>query len=160
MKFTKYDSLKAELDLLPPRAIELIGFVLRHGRLVYEAENWRKCPNHKKYVAAMLRHGFKHLAGESTDSKSGLLHLAHAVCSGLFALELFGQIGEDKSMERKQFSYFAIIERKSKKRGVIVKRFRSYERAWEYLTDQEMDPQRFPIRTVDPKDKIGSQVIC
>jgi len=154
----KFDSLKAELDLLPPDAIELIGFVLRAGRIKYEAENWRKCPNHKKYIAAMFRHALKHLKGESTDKQTGLLHLAQAVCSGLFALELYIKIGEDISMERKQFSYFALIERKSKKRGVVLKRFRSYEKAWEYLTEQELDPAKFPIKTVNPVDKVGNTV--
>src|SRR5271169_5245656 len=136
MKFTKHDQIKSELDLLPPLAIDLIGFVLRAGRLKYESENWRKCPDHKKYIAAMLRHAIQHLRGQSTDSKTGLLHLAQAVCSGLFALELYAKIGEDDSMERKQFSYFGVVERKSAKRGVVKKRFRSYEKAWDYLTSE------------------------
>lgn len=138
--------------------MEIVGFVARNGSLKYAEENWRKCPDHKRFVAALLRHAYKHLEGKSTDNASGLLHLAHAVCSGLFALDLFMKIGDPVSMERKQFSYFAVIERKSKKRGVVVKRFRSYDKAWDYLTSEGLDPANYPIKTVDPKDKVGLPV--
>lgn len=162
MKFTKHDHLKARLDLLPPDALELVGFVLRYGALFkYSPENWRKCKDPERYIAPMLRHVLKHMKGEYTDKESGLLHLAHAVTSGLFALDIFIKLGQSKSpsMERKQFNYFAIVERKSKKRGVVKKRFRSYEAAWEWLTEHELEPSSNIIRTVKTSEKLGDIVI-
>lgn len=158
MKFTKHDSVKSRLDLVPGNALDLVGFVLRHGAVVYEAENWRKCKQGVRYVAAMLRHAYKHLNGEYLDKHSSLPHLAHAVTSGLFALELFFKGVQTTNMERKQFSYFAIVERKSKKRGVVKKRFRSYEKIWKYFTDEGLDPSKHIIRTVEPKEKVNSLV--
>ena len=158
MKFTKFDRVKSRLDLLPSDAMEIVGFVARYGGLKYEPENWRKCKNHKQFVAALLRHAYKHLKADYTDHESGLLHLAQAVCSGLFALDLFMKIGDPASMERRQFSYFAVLQRKGKKRGVILKRFKSYTAAWDYLTDQNLDPAKFPIKTVNPRDKVGTTI--
>ncbi len=158
MKFTKYDGAKSRMDLLPAKALEMVGFVLRHGAREYAPHNWRKCKNPEKYLAAALRHIFKHLDDNFTDRDSGLLHLAHAACSVLFALDLFVKMGENNKMERKQFSYFGVIERKSKKRGVVLKRFRSYDKAWTYLTDEKLLPEKHSIRTVSSKDKIGQTV--
>lgn len=157
MKFTKHDSMKSRLDLLPPQAIEIVGYVLRHGAVEYPEGNWKLCEQPERYVAAMLRHVMKHQKGDFTDKQSGLLHLAHAVTSGLIALELFFKLGHNNSMD-KRFNYFAIVERKSKKRGVVKKRFRSYEAAWKYLTDHELEPSKSIVKTVNPKDKVGSEV--
>lgn len=158
MKFKKHDAGKSRLDLVPPKALEIVGFALRHGAKAYSEEGWRKCPNHKKYIAAALRHLYKHLDGKPVDRDTGLLHLAQAATSALFALDLFVRIGEDGSMERKQFSYFGVIERKSKRSGVVVKRFRSYDKAWTFLTDEKFTPETHLIRTVDPKQKVGTSV--
>lgn len=161
MKFTKSDSKKSRLDLVPPEALELVGFVLGNGARKYAPENWRKCPDHKRFVAAMLRHVVKYMQGEFTDRESGLLHLAHAATSALIALDLFVRIGEDTSMERKQFSYFAIVKPKGKtKRGKVIKRFRSYTKAWEHLIDNEMVPEEYTVVTVRPHQKVGFTVHC
>ncbi len=158
MNFTKYDDLKSRLDLLPSDALELVGFVSRHGALKYAPGNWRKCKDSGRYVAPMLRHIFKHLKGDYTDKESGLLHLAHAICSGLFALDLFVRECHNPKMEKKQFSYFALVKRKTKHRGVVQKRFRSYEKAWTYLTDEGLEPKDNLIMTVTPADKVGQSV--
>jgi hypothetical protein len=158
MKFTKHDGVKSRLDLVPSKALELVGHVLRHGAEKYSAENWRKCKDHKKYIAAALRHLFKHLDREFTDRESGYLHLAHAACSALFALDLFVRIGEDGSMERRQFSYFAIVKKQGKRRGVVVKRFRSYDKAAIYLANEKLPLSKHLVRTVEPKDKVGQTV--
>lgn len=159
MTVIKHDQFKSRLDLLPVDALELVGFVLRHGAKKYRANGWKDCEDPMRYVRPILSHTFQHLKGNITDKESGLLHLAHAVTSGLIALDLFIKLGQSqKSMERKQFSYFAIVTRKSKKRGIVKKRFRSYEKAWEYLTDNELEPTQHSIQTVKPSDKPGTVV--
>lgn len=159
MTVIKYDNFKSRLDLLPVDALELVGFVLRHGAKKYRANGWKDCKDPMRYVRPILSHTFQHLKGNYTDKESGLLHLAHAVTSGLIALDLFLRLSNNThEMERKQFSYFAIVTRKSKKRGVVYKRFRSYEKAWEYLTDNELEPSQHIIQTVKTTDKVGSIV--
>ncbi len=157
MKFTKHDQLKSRLDLLPPDALELVGWVLRHGGMKYAPGNWRKCKDPAKYVAPILRHTFKHLAGDFTDLESGLPHLAHAICSGLFALDLYIKFKQGGKMNTR-FNYFALVERKSKRRGIVIKRFRSYEAAWNYLTLHELEPANNIIKTVKLVDKVGQVV--
>lgn len=160
MKFTKHDSGKSRLDLLPPTALELVGFVARFGAISkYEPHNYLTCKDHTRFVAPILRHTYKHLKGEFNDPESGLLHLAHAICSGLFALELF--INEEqyrKVVEHKQFSYFAVIERKTKKRGVVLKRFRTYVSAHAWLTKEELNVDSHIVMTVQAKNKVGQKI--
>ncbi len=160
MKFTKHDSGKSRLDLLPPTALELVGLVARFGVIKYEENNYLTCKDHKRYIAPILRHVYKHLKGEFTDPESGQLHLAHAICSGLFALELFVNEEQNRKigMERKQFSYFAVIERKSKKRGVVLKRFRTYIGAHAWLTKEELSVDTHIVKTVQPKNKVGQNI--
>jgi hypothetical protein len=159
MKFTKHDDNKSRLDLVPSKALEIVGFVAGKGAKKYAEENWRKCPNHKRYIAATLRHLYKHLDRKFTDRESGYLHLAHAACSALFALDLFVRVGDHGSMERKQFSYFAVVEKRGKHRAVVVKRFRSYDKAWTWLEVENLiASNKHYIRTVEPKDKVGQTV--
>jgi hypothetical protein len=87
-KFTKHDSDKSRLDLLPAEAIELVGFVLAHGARKYAPGNWKLCKDPNRYTGAMLRHAMRELAGEDLDPESGVYHLAHAACNALFALEI------------------------------------------------------------------------
>lgn len=85
----KLDSEKRPWDLLPWGAAQAVVDVLEHGRKKYAADNWRSVqePN-RRYFAAMIRHLVAWRRGEKLDKESGLPHLAHAVCSGLFLLEL------------------------------------------------------------------------
>jgi hypothetical protein len=155
MVFKKNDKAKSRLDLLPPDAIEVVGYVLRHGSLKYAAWNWTKCKDPARYIAPILRHVLKHQKGQFHDKESGLLHLAHAVCSGLFALDLFMKRAQDVKM-----NYFAIVKRRSPRArsGVVLKRARSYEPLWNHLTEQELDPLTYVIMTVRPADKVGTIV--
>lgn len=158
MPVIKYDNFKSRLDLLPVDALELVGFVLRHGARKYRANGWQDCEDPQRYIRPILTHTFQHLKGNYTDPESGILHLAHAVTSGLIALELFIKLSQSSKMEPGRFNYFAIIERKSKRRGIVKKRFRSYEKAWKYLIDNELEPSQHIIQTIKPADKIGATV--
>lgn len=151
-KFTKFDGLKTRLDLLPPRAIEIVGYCLRHGAIKYGPANWAKCENPSRYIAAMLRHIMAHLKGEFTDLESGIPHIAAAVTSGLFALDLYARGVQDKTMME---VYFAVVKRTSKRSGEILKRFRTFEKAWAWLVDNELDPERHMVKSVPAKEKTG-----
>ena len=92
---TKNDAGKSRMDLLPFVALESVGHVLRHGADEYGEENWREVPRwRRRYVAAALRHIAAHCVGGGLtgglplDHESGQPHLAHAVASLLFVLEL------------------------------------------------------------------------
>lgn len=85
----KLDGGKARLDLLPPRAVEVVGQVLAHGAAKYAPDNWRHVDGWRwRYTAAALRHLVAFMRGERLDPESGLPHLGHAACCVLFLLEL------------------------------------------------------------------------
>ena len=86
---TKYDSDKPRMDLIPPHAELLLAQVLTYGANKYASDNWRKVDNaSQRYLAAALRHINSHRQGEVIDPESGLPHLAHAMCSLAFILEI------------------------------------------------------------------------
>lgn len=152
MRFTKHDSRKPRLDLVPSRALEVVGHVLRHGARTYAPRNWEKCTDPSRYVAALLRHANKHVGREFCDPDSGLPHLASAIASGLFALDLYLRGVEDWTVAS---NYFAIVERTGKTRGIVKKRFRSWVKAMEYFEDRELDIAKYTIKTVPESDKVG-----
>ena len=86
---TKDDQGKPRFDLIPPLAERCVAEVLQYGATKYAPDNWRKVPNAQaRYFAAARRHLNAYQAGEKTDSESGINHLAHAITSLMFALEL------------------------------------------------------------------------
>lgn len=151
-KFQKNDSQKPRLDLVPAGALEFVGLVLRLGAIKYKPNNWRNCKDPARYVAGMLRHITSHMKGEFTDPESGFPGLAHAICSGMFALELYLKGVQDAySMG----NYFAIVEKRSKKRGLVKKRFTSFERAWAWVEARGLDIDKHIVRTVPSNIKTG-----
>lgn len=151
-KFRKNDSQKSRVDLIPARALELVGHVLGDGARKYSASNWMICPESRRFIAAAQRHVLAHLRGEVSDPDSGRLHLAHAASSLLIALDLWVAIGQTRSME-KRFDYIAVVYR-----GRVVRRFRSYEKAWAWQQVQALNPAQYQIRTVPPSIKVGDKI--
>lgn len=84
----KYDDGKLDYTLLPYEALQEVVKVLMYGAKKYpEADNWKRVSDpRKRYNKAAFRHLFSEVNGETLDKESGLYHLAHAVCSNLFAL--------------------------------------------------------------------------
>lgn len=81
----KQSRLAARYDLIPPDALHLVASVLREGDERYPDLNGR--PNWKAIPVAdhlnhLLAHVFNDLRAASTEE------LSHAVCRGLFALQL------------------------------------------------------------------------
>jgi hypothetical protein len=85
----KLDDDKLRYDLIPWEALDEVVDVLTFGAKKYAPENWRLVPEpRRRYVAAALRHISASMRGAKFDEQSNKSHLAHAVCSLMFALEL------------------------------------------------------------------------
>lgn len=153
-KFTKHDSSKSRLDLLPAKATLYVGHVLGHGAQKYAPGNWKKCKDPERYIAAGLRHYMAHLDGEFLDKESLLPHLACVATNALFALDLILNQGQDSFT---MGNYFAVVERRSKTRGVVKKRFKDYNKAISYIETEGLDPNSTVVKTVPPSVKVGAK---
>ena len=86
---SKHDSGKPLMGAVPPNALLAVARVLTFGAEKYGRDNWRKVENAEtRYLDAALRHINAYQRGELVDPESGESHLAHAVCSLMFMLEL------------------------------------------------------------------------
>ena len=96
----KFDQDKPATHLLPPKALLCVAEVLGYGAIKYGEHNWRAVPEaRKRYVAAALRHLLTDMTGEQPiDPESGLPHIAHAIASLLFILEMDIEAIEDMNV--------------------------------------------------------------
>jgi hypothetical protein len=103
----KHDEHKNRLDLLPVPALTAVGWVLTFGMKKYNAWNWAKGMDWSRPLAALKRHVAEFENGIDYDGESGLLHLAHAVCCGLFLLtyQILG-LGKDDRHDYQQKASF------------------------------------------------------
>jgi len=100
----KYDSKKLRPTLLPVHSINKVIEVLEFGAKKYAVDNWKTVVDaESRYLNAMLRHVMAVSNGEVIDEDSGLQHMAHAVCCGLFHLWFTGQ-GESVTENDKKLS--------------------------------------------------------
>ena len=58
--------------------------VLEFGSNKYDRDNWKKPMELKKILESMQRHLAALMDGEEVDSESGLPHMGHIMCNGLF----------------------------------------------------------------------------
>ncbi len=93
MTGVKHDQTKRRWTLLPWSALAEVVDVLEFGARKYAVDNWKHV-GRDRYVDAMIRHVVAYVAGEREDAESGLHHLAHAVCCGLFVVWFDGREGE------------------------------------------------------------------
>jgi len=86
----KHDQGKARYDRIPPHALDAVAQVLRFGADKYgEDDGWRRVERARsRYFAATMRHAWAWMRGESLDPESGLPHLAHAITSLMFVLDV------------------------------------------------------------------------
>lgn len=86
---SKHDSGKPLMGAVPPNAMLAVARVLTFGAEKYGRDNWRQVENAEtRYLDAALRHINAYQRSEAVDPESGESHLAHAVCSLMFMLEL------------------------------------------------------------------------
>lgn len=93
----KYDADKPLYSLLKPEALEEMVKVLTYGAKKYSPDNWRHVSDlRRRYFDATQRHVWAWQSGETNDPESGLHHLAHAMCSLMFILQV--DLEERKSL--------------------------------------------------------------
>lgn len=81
----KLDNGKLDWSLLPFETLEGVVEVLQFGEKKYTRDNWKLVENaENRYFSALLRHIFRHKAGEKKDIESGLSHLDHAIANLIF----------------------------------------------------------------------------
>lgn len=87
------DEGKPKWALLPYDALEKVVDVLTYGDKKYSSpkRNWELGILYSKIFSSMMRHSWKWFMAKVTgqsgmDEESGLSHMAHAVCNGLFLL--------------------------------------------------------------------------
>jgi Domain of unknown function (DUF5664) len=86
---SKHDAGKPLMGAVPPNALLTVAKVLTFGAEKYGRDNWRQVENAEtRYMDAALRHLNAYQRGGVVDPESGESHLAHAVCSLMFLLEL------------------------------------------------------------------------
>lgn len=86
---SKHDSGKPLMGAVPPNALLAVAKVLTFGAEKYGRDNWRRVESaDTRYMDAALRHINAYQRGETADPESGESHLAHAVCSLMFMIEL------------------------------------------------------------------------
>lgn len=85
----KYDVEKPRMDLIPPLGLIEVAKVLGYGAKKYSADNWRQVDGKEwRYFGAAQRHLWQYHSGQVFDSETNINHLAHAICSLMFLLEL------------------------------------------------------------------------
>src|SRR5258707_878418 len=80
----KKNAGKVQLSLISRAALEELAKVLEFGAKKYSRHGWREVADKAKWselVDAALRHLLAFNEGETLDSESGLLHVAHAMCN-------------------------------------------------------------------------------
>lgn len=92
----KYDNGKPAMHLIPPVAMAGEAMAMGFGEAKYGSYNWLGGMAWSRLVAAAMRHLMAWHSGESTDTETGLSHLAHARCclGMLMGYEAYG-LGED-----------------------------------------------------------------
>jgi len=89
-EFVKADNNKVNLAILfdTGNALSEVAEVMEFGAKKYDRKNWSKVDDKERYISAPLRHILAYQQGEKIDPESGKNHLAHAICSLLFLLEI------------------------------------------------------------------------
>lgn len=82
----KKDADKERLDLISPVALFELSKVLDFGSKKYDTWNWSKGLAYTRVIAAILRHTYKYLMGETIDPETGISHMAAVMCNAMFLL--------------------------------------------------------------------------
>ena len=83
----KNDTGKLRFDLIPVRPLEKVAEVYTIGATKYDDNNWRKGLKWGRVFAAMMRHAWAWMRGETHDPVDGQHHLASVVWCALTLME-------------------------------------------------------------------------
>lgn len=88
-KGVKHDEDKPKFSLMKPDALMEMVAVLTYGAKKYSPDNWKHLENaRQRYFDAANRHLWQWYGGEERDPESGLHHLAHAMSSLMFLIQM------------------------------------------------------------------------
>lgn len=111
VKGIKFDGDKLKYSLLDWDVISEVVKILQHGEQKYTqiledgtkvsgAENWKKVDNlEERYFNAAMRHLLQGRYESPTDSDTGKLHYAHAICNLMFLS--WNELEKEKNNEPK-----------------------------------------------------------
>jgi hypothetical protein len=101
VKGYKIDAGKPRYDLIPPEVMHGMAAVLTAGLAKYPERNWEHGLKWCQIFAALQRHSWAWMAGETNDPETGLPHTWHmaACCAMLAATEVRG-VGTDDRPQR------------------------------------------------------------
>lgn len=99
----KHDEGKYKASLVFTSLLEEISKVREHGKKEYGSFTLWKEVEPMRWLDAAIRHIRAVMDGEDFDKKSGLLHLAHAECSLMYAMERFLKINRSDRFHMKLF---------------------------------------------------------
>lgn len=85
--FTKHDSGKPRMSLIPAAAQLEVAKVFTYGADKYGPNNYQKGADHSRYVDAAQRHINDYCQGNDKDKESELFVIAHAIASLYIVLE-------------------------------------------------------------------------
>lgn len=83
-KALRYNTGKVKWSLVHYKSLEPMVKVLEYGAKKYAPFNWMKGLNRKEILESMQRHLAALIDGEEIDSESGISHMGHVMCNGMF----------------------------------------------------------------------------
>ncbi len=94
----KYDDNKPKFSLIKQDALMEMVAVLTYGAKKYSPDNWMHLDNaRQRYFDAANRHLWQWFGGEERDEESGFHHLAHAMSSLMFIIQM--DINKEREMD-------------------------------------------------------------
>lgn len=94
-KGSRFNEGKLRWSLVHFKSLEPFVRVLEFGATKYGDYNWQKGLNKKEILESMMRHLTALFDGEKYDKESGLHHIGHIICNGMFYIFF-----EDKENEK------------------------------------------------------------
>ena len=80
----RYNDGKPQWGLVHYESLIPMIRVLEFGAMKYAPENWKKPMDKRKILESMQRHLASLMDGEEFDSESGIDHMGHIMCNGMF----------------------------------------------------------------------------
>lgn len=112
----KHDEDKPKFSLMKPDALMEMVAVLTYGAKKYSPDNWKHLENaRQRYFDAANRHLWQWYGGEERDPESGLHHLAHAMSSLMFLIQMDMDEKEDVVTPAKKRDWVEELDKQTTK---------------------------------------------
>jgi len=95
----RYNNGKLDWSLIDYKALTPMIRVLMFGSKKYTPDNWKKGMPREQILNSAMRHLTALMDGEEIDPESGLPHIGHLMCNGMFYSFFQQGLGSEKAME-------------------------------------------------------------